>query len=386
LEKWVWDLPLMSGDEAATFAMELVAAKHGKVEVDLWEALSIKKPDGDDEVVNENLAKMNLAEKLDELFGGVPGYTAELVQELCQGATLSSYLLTLSARVRSIIVKASKEGGFSSPEALATNWLIDLRSPENTWACIRDAGLCGSGPPRGVIFSLVLKWLLRHSPKTDELAVLLYFRGKFRIDSGMDGCLLELEEIVKLKRGVPLPAVRLTLSDDKKTWVQKKKEMDDNELPVTQFQPAFWSYDGQTVSPGSEEVIMSAEWHVVEVSPGFPVLDVLLVRRYQDGETAKLHIYLMQITRSPDPFSKHFTDQTCTEESQKKINALVKAIAHAISKDAQHETSFVMLAPNSDVKKMVEMDQMADFYFSPASLFLNKGAVVVKSRWSHKKK
>jgi hypothetical protein len=293
---------------------------------------------------------------------------------LCQGATLSSYLLTLSTRVGGIIVKASKEGRFSSPEALATNWLINIRSPTNTWSCIRDAGLCGSEAPRGVIFSLVLEWLLEHSPGTDELALIRGFRADFHADSAMDGHLLELEEIVKIKMGVPLPAMHLTLSNNNKTWVQKKEKKGDNKLPVQLFEPTLWMYVERTGAIKAVErtgvvkpKTLDTELHVVQMPPFFPVLDVLLVRR--DAKDNTLHFFYVQVTRSEDPFKEHFTDESGPSRTcLNRIKNLVNTAAQAISKGAAIQTSYVMLAPNAEPSKIAAPGQTEDYYFSPADL------------------
>ena len=49
-----------------------------------------------------------------------------------------------------------------SDEALSNGWLREMQAADNTWACVRDAGLCGSAAPRGVIFTLMLKWLFTY--------------------------------------------------------------------------------------------------------------------------------------------------------------------------------------------------------------------------------
>jgi hypothetical protein len=167
------------------------------------------------------------------------------------------------------------------------------------------------------------------------------------------------------------------LSTDKKTWVQKKEEKKgDNKLPVQVFKPTLWTYVERTGAikqvectrlDESEPVkTVDTELHVVRMPPFFPVLDVLLVRR--DAKDITLHFFFVQVTRSQDPFEKHFTDTSCRDTSQKRIAGLVKAAVQAISKDAQHKTSFVMLAPNAEPSKIAAPGQKEDYYFSPAGL------------------
>jgi hypothetical protein len=72
-------------------------------------------------------------------------------------------------------------------------------------------------PPRGVIFSLILEWLCIYSPEEDALSLVSLFHSKFLGDPGLDGCLLELEEILKIKANTPLEATLLTSSDDE--WI-----------------------------------------------------------------------------------------------------------------------------------------------------------------------
>ena len=360
LEKWTWDLPLLTPSVAAEFAVAALAAK-GANTVDLWSALGIKKPD-------DNAAAMeNLGDQLHELFGGVAGYTAELVLALTKGETLSSFSLQLSARVRSIIVKASEKKAIS-PEALARYWLAEIRSPENMWACVRDAGLCGSEAPRGVIFSMMLKWLFTFAPKTDELDTVRFFRSKFRDDEGLDGCLLELEEIIKLKRGTPFLATRLHLNDE-----QEWAPIGDN-IKLTSTTPQLWTYDTTGKISKGKEVEEVTNSHVVLLPPGFCVLDVLPV--LYDAENSTLQFYLVQIARSPAPFVNHDTNETCNQASKAKIEQLLDSVKTAVAgaEEVTTSTSFVMLAPNTEGKNYVAHRQQSDYFFSPPSKVLGSSA------------
>ncbi len=57
-------------------------------------------------------------------------------------------------------------------------------------------------------------------PEEDALSLVHRFRVMFRKDPKLDGCLLELEEILKLKASNSFQAVLLTL--DRYTWMGKE--------------------------------------------------------------------------------------------------------------------------------------------------------------------
>jgi hypothetical protein len=357
LEKWTWDLPLFAPLEAAQLATKLLTAKQSDNDVDMWDALGIKKSE------NNATANQDLGDALEELFGGVAGYTAELVLALVEGETLSAYVLKLSTRVNAIIVKASEKKSIS-PEALAKFWLDQMRATDNTWSCVRDAGLCGTEAPRGVIFSLMLKWLLIYAPGEDKLMVVKRFRQKFMADAGLDGNLLELQEILQLQAGISMAAVRLCLSSDGKSW----EPNDVIQLPSAGGEtPQLWTctHVDKYVMVEKGDEVKGAKWNVVQLPTGFPVIDVLLFQHGTEENT--LHFYLVQITRAEDPFRTHFTDETCTTTSKDRIGKVLMAAASAIKFTTNYETSFVMLAPNTIANKHVAPEQKADFYFSPAS-------------------
>ncbi len=130
----------------------------------------------------------------EEHFGGVVGCIAEMFLEMSKGSSISQYMSCLSGRINKVIVSTS-ERKHISPQQLSDYWLKDIKSDENDWNCMYDAGLCGSSPPRGVIFSFILKRLCIYVPEEDLLSLVNFFRSTFLFDPGLDGCLLELEEI-----------------------------------------------------------------------------------------------------------------------------------------------------------------------------------------------
>ena len=353
LGKWCWDLPMFTPAEASRFAVDLHAAL--EVGDDLWEALGIKKTADD----TANMG--NLGETLEELFGGVPGYTAELLLALKNGEALSQYVKVLSDRVRAIIVEATARRSITAKE-LSEEWLNEMRVGDNNWAAVRDSGLCGSNPPRGVIFSKMLQWLFVYAPEADHLTMVQSFRSMFSNDPGLDGNLLELEEILKFQRGTPRFLVLLHL--EQKVWVPKPAST--IELPSTKGQsPNHCSYDESKNIVTVTMARNQSEWFGVELPSGFCVIDFLLAHVSQDT----LHFYLIQITRSPDPFAKHDTNTTCTEKSKTRIMKLLAATGTAITMKTTFSTTsmmYAMIAPNAHSGKEAAPGQQEPYYFYPS--------------------
>ena len=146
----------------------------------------------------------------------------------------------------------------------------------------------GSSPPRGIIFSLILQWLYTLFPKQDALSLVVFFRSKFSGDPGLDGCLLELQEILKLRASNSLEASLLTSTDEGWT-VQESIDLPPRGtlLNVLVYQESHSRLEDE--APNST----SSLWTLILVSRGFDVIDVALVR--VSGSPA---IYGIQITRS----------------------------------------------------------------------------------------
>ena len=392
LQNFVWDLPLFTRSESASLTWKLHevlfpdAQRGGAAEASssssslsslssssssstssassaasseaFWDQLCVKgKTEGASDVFD-----INLGDKLEKLFGGVPGYITELMLELGNGGTLTSYTAKLSTRVYDLILKEAKQRHISDKD-LAHGWLVAMR--EGEWSGLRNAGLCGSSAPRGAIFTAVLNWLWKFA-EVDELSIVRTFRQRFRTDPGMDGNLLELEEIINLKRGTPLITTLLKL--DGTDWVAHSTIRLLDQLPCQ-----HWVYNEQEQSLNLGKIypadgIPPSKWHCVEVPAGFCVVDVLLVHATKD----ELSCYLVQITRSKDPFVSHDTDETCSKRSKQRISELIQAAKDAIvptTSSAASEVTlsvfYVMLAPNTEDGKFVAPDQTRDYYFSP---------------------
>lgn len=121
-------------------------------------------------------------------------------------------------------------------EVLAREWLTEINSKRNRWDCLRNAGLCGKDAPRGIIFSMIMDTLFDHSrlsPEQDALDMVTKFRSKFSKDPGLDGCLLELEEILKLRFGYSIGAFLLQLDPNTQEWtVGESIDLPPSKTPV----------------------------------------------------------------------------------------------------------------------------------------------------------
>jgi len=172
LEKFVFDLPLFEKDECLEFTISLSSILNINVE----DVLRVPSAGIDD--------------WLEERFGGVIGYAAEMFLEISKGDSVTQYMMELSRRMKTIISNVAERRGCTEDQ-LSSVWLKEIKSKENQWDCLRNAGLCGSSPPRGIIFTEILKWLCTFCPEEDALRLVTVFRIRFEGDPGLDSCLLE---------------------------------------------------------------------------------------------------------------------------------------------------------------------------------------------------
>jgi hypothetical protein len=340
LENLVFDLPLFTKKECMTFATRLC----NNLNIVLEDELGVPPAGMDD--------------WLDEKFGGVVGYIAELVLAISKGNSVSQYFTALSSRMKKVMRKSAKENSISINQ-LAEDWLNEIKAEDNDWGCLRDVGLCGSSSPRGVIFALVLKSLYTFFRKEDVLGLVTRFRLKFAADPGLDGCLLELEEILKLKASLPMAASLLKLRNQ--GWIVDKSIS----LPTTNFLNSML-YDDNLFILESLKTSPTSPWYFIQLPSGFDVIDVVLA----DRTTGSPAIYGIQITRSSKPFKKHHTFDTCPPKSREKLNKLWRVISNHFKLDEKTvKKVYVMLAPNCEKREFrPPAGHSSDFYFSPPSL------------------
>ncbi|KAG9399991.1 hypothetical protein AC1031_010911 [Aphanomyces cochlioides] len=361
LESQVWDLPLFDLQETASLALRLLDALNLPTEV-IEGAFGLNL-DLDDEEQKEK----KIGEFLDGLFGGVPGYIAELFLAITKNGSLTSYMASLNIRVRGIVKKAL---GVNIAEN-AELWLNTIKQVTDPWSFARDAGLCGSTPPRGAIFRYMLEALSLFAPQVKILEIVKNFRALFDGDPGLDGILMELEVILKLQHEEPIQAALIKLNGGE--WVPEAKVTD---FPPSGTQLTIWNWNGDRVAQRCNDTSpvaqrrndSSSKWHCVLLPVGFCVLDVLLVDC--DSDAGEMRFYLVQITRSERPFHSHETNETCPTRSKTMIDALLAKTKEAIcptnTVPTEEKLFYVMVAPNCKTTQYSPpaRHQQA-FYFSP---------------------
>jgi hypothetical protein len=343
LQNVVFDLPLFTKEECLDFAQKFCTSLNMNLET-----------------VFDGVPSAGVDDWLEEQFGGVVGYIAELILHSKENKLVSEYMSSLDDRVRAIITNAAERRHISNM-ALATDWLNEIKSSSNRWTCFCDAGLCGGAPPRGVIFTFILKWLCTFSPEEDSLPLVVMFRSRFKGDPGLDGCLLELEGILKLRAKKSIEASLLTKNDQ--GWiVQESMELPPRGTPLN-----FWAYDESNSALAALEKSMnssSSPWNLIQVPSGFNVIDVALV--VVSGSPA---IYGMQITRSVKPFAEHHTFDTCSQKSQARLDKFWSVISDHFKLNGVYRLFYVMLAPNCEGDQFKPpAGHASDYYFAPTSI------------------
>ena len=216
LEMLVFDLPPFTKEECFDFANSIC----NSLDINLEKGIDGVPPAGVDDW-------------LEERFGGVVGYIAELFLEISKGNLVSQFMSVLSTRMMTVISNSAERRNISKKE-LAKDWLNEIKSDENNWACLHDAGLCGSSAPRGIIFSLILKLLCIFFPEQNALSLISYFRTMFSGDPGLDGCLMEIEEILKLRSSNSIGASLITCVDQ--GWIVKESiDLPPRGIPLSFF-------------------------------------------------------------------------------------------------------------------------------------------------------
>jgi hypothetical protein len=283
---------------------------------------------------------------LEEHFGGVIGYVTELLLELSKGRSASNYISSLYERVNSIFSNVAEKRGISE-DSLATIWLRDIKFERNTWDHYCNAGLCGRDAPRGVIFTLILEVLFKYAPKEDVVSLVAYFRSKFTEDPGLHGCLLKLEEILRLKAHRPLNTALISCIDG--IW----KVQQITEIPRRDDSFVIMVYDesNSKIYKISDSRKFRAAWYLIKLPSGFDVIDVALMDL---SDSLNPTFYDIQITRCSNPFVKHYTFDTCPLKSKERLENLFKVILR----------SFRL----KKLESFFPRDHFSDYYFSPVSL------------------
>jgi hypothetical protein len=380
LGHFVWDLPTFAQEQTGTFARKLSES----IKVNLFEALDIPAIKTDDTAGSSASANSADADdnfeavgaRLHSMFGGIPGYIAELLFGLKKGQLLSNYAFELNDRICAIINKSAKSPGLVKD--LCRLWLVQMRSHKNNWNCLRDAGLCGTHAPPGIIFSVLLDNLLLCAQYEDkaraDIDVIDHFLSEFEgmLDFGTAGNLLELKTITELNNGGSLKCVKLVRNEMAKNWEEEKPQQLLPKLPAI-----MCSYDeikGSIFTFANEN--LGSSWYAVMLPPCFPLVDVLV------GCKTPLHIYLVQITNAEDPFAEHFTYETLSNsKSKSRVDALVKVFREHVNSDTQvAPVSFVIHAPRCKDGKQVSPNQTEPYFFSPDDVLKSFGICKARNK------
>ncbi len=133
---WHW---LVGFQEAPwDVCVQLASFCQGTVLWLLCKSLSINLENGTDGV-----PPAGVDDWLEEQFGGVIEYIAEMFLEISKVKFVSQYMSSLSGRI-SMIISNTAVRKHVSKEQLAKDWLNEIKSNRNHLSCLRDAGLCGS--------------------------------------------------------------------------------------------------------------------------------------------------------------------------------------------------------------------------------------------------
>ena len=158
---------------------------------------------------------------------GLLAYITECLVGFSQGQPLNVYSINLESRILAILKKVATDRSLSLYE-LCKEWLDQITSLiGDPWIFVRDARLCGRQPPRGIIFSILLNLLFLRSHQTslnDQIVTLLAisFTNWGKLSCGLEGYLLEMIEILKLKNENGLNVVRLSKCGV--NWTRNKEE------------------------------------------------------------------------------------------------------------------------------------------------------------------
>jgi hypothetical protein len=173
----------------------------------------------------------------------------------------------------------------------------------------------------------------------------------------LDGCLLELEEVWKLKAGNSIQAA--LLSRDGET-LSVKEYVD---LPPKGLTSNILVYEESESRLSELSGCKSSNYFLVHVPNGFDVIDVALV-----VFSGSLAIYGIQITRSAKPFAKHHTFDTCLPKSKERLKKFFRVICKHFNANSS-SNFYVMRAPNCEGDAFKPPGgHSSDYYFSPASI------------------
>jgi hypothetical protein len=225
------------------------------------------------------------------------------------------------------------------------------------WYVFRNAGLCGSDAPRGVIFTLILKFLFKYTRKY-PWELVASFCSEFSREPCFYGCLLKLQETLKLKTGHSIRASLLTCVEQ--SWIVGETI----DLPPKGIHLNVLVYDEIHSKISGPEISNNSLWCYIDIPCGFDVIHAVLVDLSESGA-----IYGIQITRSTNPFVNHHTFDTCAQKSRERLNRLYEVIIDHFKLRDDIEMFYVIIAPNCKGDEFrPPSGHSSDYYFSPADI------------------
>jgi hypothetical protein len=211
-----------------------------------------------------------------------------------------------------------------------------------------------------------------YSPEEDALSLVTFFRSKFSKDPGLDGCLLELEEILKFRAGNSIGASMLACIDQ--GWTVKESI----DLPPRGILLDGLVYEESHSRLEKNPLLTSSSWCLIQVPSGFDVIDVVLV-----DVSGSPKIFGIQITRSVKPFVKHHTFDTCHPRSKVRLAKLWSVISDHFHLVEPVEVFYVMLAPNCERGEFKPPGgHESVYYFAPDSILTESGPSTSRKRSS----
>jgi len=229
-------------------------------------------------------------------------------------------------------------------------------------------------PPRGVILTKLLSMLKKRKADLNIRSLVRQLRQRVK-DPGLDGCLLEMEIVWTLKEGAGI-AVEV-LSRQGGDWERSGHVMT---IPPKgkEFNVGVCDNENEIVCAEAKE---SASWWVIELPAGFPVIDIVAV---DNEKREKPVVYGIQVTRSEDPFLKHYTTDTCPKDIKPRLGGLLEGMRRSriVSREVKvEEMVYVMWAPNCTPATLrLPVDHKNAFWIGPLEVLQIQAGAPLKTK------
>jgi hypothetical protein len=139
--------------------------------------------------------------------------------------------------------------------------------------------------------------------------------------TGLDGCLLELEEIFRLRGNHPLKAALMSCINSQRVFENLIEILKRGGVLDVFVYDEIHSHLNKIQSSGK---LIASSWFLILVPSGFDLIDVGLVNL----NSTVLTFCGIQITRSAKPFARHHTFDTCLPKSKERLEKLLDVIVN----------------------------------------------------------